>query len=242
MGAQPERIATGILHWTTEFWRSSGNIPPLALRTRTNQSNQFPAAHKAAIRRILARSDSLPMLRSLLLFALVAAAIGAFWYGMGRPVPMPPSPLAEGRRLNCISYAPFHGEQGPFTPALDSFGCRDRGRSGAPVAAHLLRPHLLRRQGAREDHEACRASQSEGAAGDLARARTAPRTGARSRRRCTLARRYPGVVEAFIVGNEALAAWRALPRAHQGLSRGGAPARRLARDLCRCVGVLAEGA
>jgi exo-beta-1,3-glucanase (GH17 family) len=55
------------------------------------------------------------MLRSVLLFALVAATITLVWYGMGRPVPMPPSPLAEGERLPCVSYAPFHGEQAPFT-------------------------------------------------------------------------------------------------------------------------------
>ena len=55
------------------------------------------------------------MLRSLGLFALVACAITLVWYGTGRPVPMPPSPLTSGEKLTCISYTPFHGDQAPFT-------------------------------------------------------------------------------------------------------------------------------
>lgn len=54
------------------------------------------------------------MLRSLGLFALVASTIALAWYDMGRPVPMPPSPLTAGEKLTCISYAPFH-DQAPFT-------------------------------------------------------------------------------------------------------------------------------
>jgi exo-beta-1,3-glucanase (GH17 family) len=54
------------------------------------------------------------MLRSLLLFALVACAIWAVWHEIGHPVPMPPSPLAKGEKLTCVSYAPFHGDQAPF--------------------------------------------------------------------------------------------------------------------------------
>jgi exo-beta-1,3-glucanase (GH17 family) len=55
------------------------------------------------------------MLRSLGLFALVAAAIAFAWHGLGRPIPMPASPLISGGKLTCISYAPFHGDQAPFT-------------------------------------------------------------------------------------------------------------------------------
>ena len=58
------------------------------------------------------------MIRSVFLFLLVAASIGLFWYAMGRPVAMPPSPLAQGQKLNCLSYAPFHGSQAPFDQPL----------------------------------------------------------------------------------------------------------------------------
>src|SRR4029079_13536524 len=58
------------------------------------------------------------MIRLALLFALVAASIGLFWYGMGRPIAVPPSPLAQGQKLNCLSHAPFHRSQAPFDQPL----------------------------------------------------------------------------------------------------------------------------
>lgn len=58
------------------------------------------------------------MLRSLGLFALVAGTIAFAWYGLGKPVAMPPSPLGADEKLTCISYAPFHGDQTPFTGGL----------------------------------------------------------------------------------------------------------------------------
>jgi hypothetical protein len=51
------------------------------------------------------------MLRFTLLFALVASAIGLFWHWMGRPVAVLASLLAQGQKLNCLSYAPFHNSQ-----------------------------------------------------------------------------------------------------------------------------------
>lgn len=55
-----------------------------------------------------------PALRTALpLFLIVSCIIGAFWAVQGRPVPMPASPLAEGEKLYCVSYAPFRGTQTP---------------------------------------------------------------------------------------------------------------------------------
>src|SRR5215207_9868554 len=53
----------------------------------------------------------------LLLFAAVAAMIVGAWSWLGAPVPMPPSPLEQGERLFCVSYAPFRGAQNPLDPA-----------------------------------------------------------------------------------------------------------------------------
>ena len=50
------------------------------------------------------------------LFAIAAAAIVAVWGWLGSMVQMPPSPLASGGKLYCISYAPFRGDQNPFGP------------------------------------------------------------------------------------------------------------------------------
>jgi exo-beta-1,3-glucanase (GH17 family) len=49
-------------------------------------------------------------------FALAAAAITAAWGWLGAAVEMPASPFAPGEKLQCISYAPFRGDQNPFGP------------------------------------------------------------------------------------------------------------------------------
>ena len=49
-------------------------------------------------------------------FALAAAAVVAAWAWLGAAVEMPAAPLAAGEKLQCISYAPFRGDQDPFGP------------------------------------------------------------------------------------------------------------------------------
>ncbi len=51
---------------------------------------------------------------ALALFALTALAIGVAWWWLGAPVALPPSPLAAGQKLYCVSYAPFRGAQNPL--------------------------------------------------------------------------------------------------------------------------------
>jgi len=53
----------------------------------------------------------------LALLAVLAAVIFAAWWWIGMPVQMPPSPLSPGEKLNCVSYAPFRPGQSPFDPA-----------------------------------------------------------------------------------------------------------------------------
>lgn len=52
------------------------------------------------------------------LFAAVAGVIVAVWAWLGMPVEMPQAPLGAGEKLQCISYAPFRGEQNPFGPDI----------------------------------------------------------------------------------------------------------------------------
>jgi exo-beta-1,3-glucanase (GH17 family) len=47
-------------------------------------------------------------------FVLTALAVGAVWWWLGAPVKLPPSPLATGEKLGCVSYAPFRGSQDPL--------------------------------------------------------------------------------------------------------------------------------
>ncbi|MEW6124488.1 MAG: beta-1,6-glucan synthase [Pseudomonadota bacterium] len=48
------------------------------------------------------------------LLALVLLAIVGYWTWMGQAVQMPPSPLAAGEKLPCVSYAPFREGQSPL--------------------------------------------------------------------------------------------------------------------------------
>lgn len=49
-----------------------------------------------------------------LLLVAVLALVAGFWAMVGRPVAMPPSPLAAGEKLPCVSYAPFREGQSPL--------------------------------------------------------------------------------------------------------------------------------
>jgi exo-beta-1,3-glucanase (GH17 family) len=49
--------------------------------------------------------------------ALALAALAAFWYSLGRPVPMADA-VAPGQRLQCASYSPFGKDQSPFDRPL----------------------------------------------------------------------------------------------------------------------------
>jgi glucan 1,3-beta-glucosidase len=51
---------------------------------------------------------------ALACYAATAIAIGFAWWWLGAPIRLPPSPLAAGGKLACVSYAPFRGDQDPL--------------------------------------------------------------------------------------------------------------------------------
>lgn len=55
-----------------------------------------------------------PIGPALASFAVTALAIGATWWWLGAPIELPPSPLAAGQKLYCVSYTPFRGGQSPL--------------------------------------------------------------------------------------------------------------------------------
>jgi exo-beta-1,3-glucanase (GH17 family) len=57
-----------------------------------------------------------PVILALAHFATTALAIAVVWLWLGWPVQLPPSPLAAGGKLSCISYAPFRDGQDPLVP------------------------------------------------------------------------------------------------------------------------------
>ncbi len=54
--------------------------------------------------------------KAVSLFSLAAAAIVAAWWWLGSPVDMPALPHNPDEKLYCVSYAPFHGAQTPTDP------------------------------------------------------------------------------------------------------------------------------
>jgi exo-beta-1,3-glucanase (GH17 family) len=54
---------------------------------------------------------------ALACYAATAIAIGFAWWWLGAPIRLPPSPLAAGGKLACVSYAPFRGGQDPLVEA-----------------------------------------------------------------------------------------------------------------------------
>ena len=47
-------------------------------------------------------------------YVLAALAVGIVWWWLGSPVHLPPSPLATGGKLYCVSYGPFRDSQDPL--------------------------------------------------------------------------------------------------------------------------------
>jgi exo-beta-1,3-glucanase (GH17 family) len=139
----------------------------------------------------------------ILLLALVATLIGAFWYAMGRPIAMPPSPLASGEKLNCLSYAPFHGRRAPYDRPLripDAEVEADLQKLAAVTSC--IRTYSSGRSQAKITRLAGKYGLNVLQGIWIGRNRAENRREIEAGLR--LARRYPGVIEAFIVGNETL--------------------------------------
>jgi glucan 1,3-beta-glucosidase len=143
------------------------------------------------------------MVRSLILFALVAGAIAAAWHGLGKPHPVPPSPVGPDEKLTCISYAPFHGGQAPFTVGLVIPDSQIEGdlKQLARVASCVRTYSAMGPQGA-----VARLAASHGL--EVLQGIWLNRNRDDNRREIeaalTLAKAYPGTIKALIVGNEAL--------------------------------------
>jgi glucan 1,3-beta-glucosidase len=146
---------------------------------------------------------TLPVLRSFFLFALVAGAICAVWHDIGRPIEMPPSPLAAGEKLTCLSYAPFHGDQAPFEQWGSIPDAQIEGdlRRLKPLTSCVRTYAATGPQGRvvpLAEKEGMTVLQGIWLGRNRAENRREIEAGLR------IARQHPDVVQAFIVGNEVL--------------------------------------
>jgi exo-beta-1,3-glucanase (GH17 family) len=137
------------------------------------------------------------------LFAAVAGVIVAAWSWLGMPVEMPQAPVGPGEKLHCISYAPFRGEQNPFGPDVPiDVRQIDEDLAQLKQVTNCIRtysidhgldqiPEVARRHGLKVMQGLWLSSLP-----DLSRKQV---EGA-----VALAKRYPDVITAVIVGNEVL--------------------------------------
>ena len=137
------------------------------------------------------------------LFALVAAAIVGIWSWLGAAVEMPQAPAAAGGRLDCVSYAPFRGDQNPLGPGtmVEPWQIEEDLAQLKPLTSCIRTysidhgldkiPEIAKRHGMKVLHGLWLSSLPE-----LNRRQIATTI--------ELANKFPDVIEAIIVGNEVL--------------------------------------
>jgi exo-beta-1,3-glucanase (GH17 family) len=143
------------------------------------------------------------MHRALGLFSAAAGIILAAWWWLGLPVPMPAAPLDRGEKLHCVSYTPFRGSQNPLTPLTKVEPWQieeDFARLAALtncVRSYSIEhgldriPEIAQRHGLKVLHGIWLSS-------DATKNRRQIETSV------ALAKRFPDVIQAIIVGNEVL--------------------------------------
>jgi glucan 1,3-beta-glucosidase len=143
------------------------------------------------------------MRSALGLAAAVLVAIVAFWWRLGTPVPMPPSPFAQGEKLHCVSYTPFRGSQTPLdlTTHIDAAQIEDDlarlARLTDCVRTYSTNLGLDQVAGIAARH-GLKVMQG------IWLGRTAERNRQETETAVALAKQYPDVIRAIIVGNEVL--------------------------------------
>jgi glucan 1,3-beta-glucosidase len=143
------------------------------------------------------------MQKTVSLFTLSAAIVTLAWWWLGAAVPMPPSPLDAGEKLYCVSYAPFRGAQSPLdlstviTPAQI-----DQDLALLSTITDCVRtysvdfgldkvPEIAQRHGLKVMLGLWVSSYTD-------------RTQYQINTGVALANKFPGVIRAVVVGNEAL--------------------------------------
>ena len=141
--------------------------------------------------------------KSVSLFILTAGAIVGVWWWLGSGVAMPRAPLDQGEKLYCVSYAPFHGTQSPLDPSTYIPPAQiDDDLAQLARIADCVRtysvdfgldrvPEMARKHGLKVLLGVWLSSRTE-------------RNWSQMEVGVALAKKYPDVITAVIVGNEAL--------------------------------------
>ncbi len=138
------------------------------------------------------------------LYALVTIAIVASWWWLGAPIEMPPSPLQQGEKLQCVSYTPFRRHQTPLdlSTRVDPRQIEDDFAKLAGltdcVRTYSTDPPGLDRVAEIAERYGLKVMQGVWLGRDPARNRREIETA------IALAKRYPNVIGSIVVGNEVL--------------------------------------
>jgi len=136
-------------------------------------------------------------------FALTALAITAAWWWLGAPIRLPPSPLANGGKLYCVSYAPFRDGQDPLSENVQVSAKKidedltllsrytDCVRTYSVEYGQDQIPGIAQRHGMKVLQGIWLSNKAERNQRQIATA-------------VALAKKYPDVIRAIIVGNEVL--------------------------------------
>jgi glucan 1,3-beta-glucosidase len=155
------------------------------------------------------------MRKAVSLFTLVAAIIVAAWWWLGAGVPMPPSPLESGEKLYCVSYAPFRGAQTPLDLTTQ-------------IAPQQIEQDLMRLAAVTDCVRIYSVGMGLEQVPEIAQrhglkvllglwvSSHADRTQLELRTGVELAKKFPDVVRAVIVGNEALLRGEVSPQMLRG--------------------------
>ncbi|HEY7247897.1 MAG TPA: beta-(1-6) glucans synthase [Xanthobacteraceae bacterium] len=137
------------------------------------------------------------------LLAATAALIVGDWVWLGSAVQMPASPLAPSEKVHCVSYAPFRGEQTPLGPeiAVDP-GQIEQDLAQLKAITNCVRTYSI-------DHGLDQiAGMAKRHGLEVLQGLWLSSFPERNRRQIEttveLARRYPDVIKAIVVGNEVL--------------------------------------
>ncbi|MPZ38747.1 MAG: beta-(1-6) glucans synthase [Rhizobiales bacterium] len=137
------------------------------------------------------------------LFTLVAVMIAAAWSWLGVAVEMPQAPTGLGAKLDCVSYAPFRGDQNPLGPAtvVEPWQIEEDLAQLKPLTGCIRTysidhgldkiPEIAKRHGMKVLHGLWLSSLP-----DLNHRQISTTI--------ELANRFPDVIEAIVVGNEVL--------------------------------------
>lgn len=150
------------------------------------------------------RIDRRIVLHWLLAYVCALTSVSVTWYVLGRAHPVAEPGIPDGKKLQCVSYAPFAGEESPFD--FDSGLQIPAGRIATDLALLSKRFNCVRTYSTEGLEEVPAIARSVGLQvllgawvnGDTIASQRELNTV------ITLARKYPDVVRAIVVGNEAL--------------------------------------